>query len=164
MCKFFNSYEDSLYLGVCKVAKYVRNFVVFWKILHSWQKFYTTAGRGGRDKFQIWIRGDLGTFWSDFRMRNHSVFSRSNWVSKNHNGVLLSVVSTWLLLLLSSNRLISNLDPPPSCHPPPLLYTKIVRNLLCNRAVSDDFLFSLDALTMFSFNVVFRFGVIHVIV
>ena len=40
---------------MCKLAKYVRNCVVFWKILHSWQKFYTTAGRGGRDKFQVWL-------------------------------------------------------------------------------------------------------------
>ena len=23
--------------------------------LHSWQKFYTTAGRDGRDKFQVWL-------------------------------------------------------------------------------------------------------------
>ena len=39
---------------MCKLAKYVRNCVVFWKNLHSWQKFYTTAGRDGRDKFQVW--------------------------------------------------------------------------------------------------------------
>ena len=26
------------------------------KNLHSWQKFYTTAGRSGRDKFQLWSR------------------------------------------------------------------------------------------------------------
>ena len=50
MCKYFNSYEESLQLGVCKLAKYVRNCVVFWNNLHSWQKFYTTAGRG---KFQV---------------------------------------------------------------------------------------------------------------
>jgi len=57
MCKFFNSYEESLHWGVCKLAKYVRNCVVFWKNLHSWQKFYTTAGRDGRDKFQVcWRR------------------------------------------------------------------------------------------------------------
>ena len=48
-----NSYYESLHLGVCKLAKYVRNCVVFWKNLHSWQKFYTTAGRDGRDKFQV---------------------------------------------------------------------------------------------------------------
>ena len=39
MCKFFNSYEESLHLGECKLAEYVRNCVVFWKNLHSWQKF-----------------------------------------------------------------------------------------------------------------------------
>ena len=36
-----------------KLAKYVRNCVVFWENLHSWQKFYTTTGRGGGDKFQL---------------------------------------------------------------------------------------------------------------
>ena len=30
-----NSYYESLHLGVCKLAKYVRNCVVFWKNLHS---------------------------------------------------------------------------------------------------------------------------------
>ena len=34
-----------------KLAKYVRNCFVFWENLHSWQKFYMTAGR---DKFQVW--------------------------------------------------------------------------------------------------------------
>ena len=51
-----NSYYESLHLGVCKLAKYVRNCVVFWKKLHSSQKFYTTAGRSGRDKFQVWMK------------------------------------------------------------------------------------------------------------
>ena len=59
MCKFFNSYEESLHLYVCKLAKYVRNCVVFWKNLHSCQKFYRTAGRGGRDKFQVWKKAAL---------------------------------------------------------------------------------------------------------
>ena len=36
---------------VSKLAKYVRNCVVFWKNLNSWQKIYTTAGR---EKFQVW--------------------------------------------------------------------------------------------------------------
>ena len=35
---------------MCKLAKYVRNCVVFWKKLHSWQKFYTTA-----DRDKIWV-------------------------------------------------------------------------------------------------------------
>ena len=39
MCKFFNSYEESLHFGMCKLAKYIRNCVVFWKNLHSWQNF-----------------------------------------------------------------------------------------------------------------------------
>ena len=55
MCNFFNSCEESLHWGVWKFAKYVRNCVVFWKNLHSWKKFYTTAGRDGRDKFQVWV-------------------------------------------------------------------------------------------------------------
>ena len=36
MCRFFNSYEESLcvyvFMNVYKLAKYVRNCVVFWKI------------------------------------------------------------------------------------------------------------------------------------
>ena len=40
---------------MCKLVKWVRNCVVFWKNLHSWQKFYTTAGRDGRDKCQVCI-------------------------------------------------------------------------------------------------------------
>ena len=38
---------------MCKLVKWVRNCVVFSKNLHSWQKFYTTAGRDGRNKFQL---------------------------------------------------------------------------------------------------------------
>ena len=41
------------FMCVCKLAKYVRNYVVFWKNLHSRQKIYTIAGRDGRDKFQV---------------------------------------------------------------------------------------------------------------
>ena len=52
MCKFFISYEDTLHLGVCELAKYVRSWVVFWNNFHSWQKFYTAAGR---EKFQVSI-------------------------------------------------------------------------------------------------------------
>ena len=35
-------------------AKYAKKCVVFLKTLHSWQEFYMTAGRGGRNKFQVW--------------------------------------------------------------------------------------------------------------
>ena len=38
MCKFFNSYNESLDLGVCKFAKNIRNCVVFWTILHDRRK------------------------------------------------------------------------------------------------------------------------------
>ena len=51
---------------MCKLAKYVRNCVVFWKNLHSWPKFYTTAGRDSRDKFQVWSQCSL--FWSLLRL------------------------------------------------------------------------------------------------
>ena len=36
-------------------ANLARKRVVFWKNLHSCKNFYTTAGRDGRDKFQVWI-------------------------------------------------------------------------------------------------------------
>ena len=39
MCKFFNSYVESLHLGVCKLAKYVRNCVVSWKKFTQLTKF-----------------------------------------------------------------------------------------------------------------------------
>ena len=45
-------------LGVCKSTKHVRNYVVFWKNSHSGQKFYMTAGRSGRDKFQLWFTSE----------------------------------------------------------------------------------------------------------
>ena len=47
------------FMCVCKLAKYVRNYVVFWKNLHSWQNFYTNAGRDGRDKFQVCIYASM---------------------------------------------------------------------------------------------------------
>ena len=36
-------------------AYHARNHVVFWENLHSWQKFYTTAGRDGHDKYQVCV-------------------------------------------------------------------------------------------------------------
>ena len=53
---------------MCKLVKWVRNCVVFWKNLHSWQKFYTTAGRDGRDgrdKFQVCAH--LSMKWQQLR-------------------------------------------------------------------------------------------------
>ena len=51
ICKFFDNYEESLHLGVCKLEKYVRSCVVFWK------KFtlLTKILHGGRDKFHVWV-------------------------------------------------------------------------------------------------------------
>ena len=34
----------------------------FRENLHSWHKFYTTAGRDGRDKSQLWFRGVCSSF------------------------------------------------------------------------------------------------------
>ena len=46
----FNSFSViSDLLGV-NLVLFARKSAVFWKKLHSWQKFYTTAGR---DKFQV---------------------------------------------------------------------------------------------------------------
>ena len=50
-----NSYGESLHLGVCKLAKYVRKCIVFWRKKHSRRTFYTTVSRDGRNKFQVWI-------------------------------------------------------------------------------------------------------------
>ena len=51
---------------MCKLAKHVRNCVVFWKNLHCWQKFYTIAGCDGRDKIQVWsfYLNGLPRIWS----------------------------------------------------------------------------------------------------
>ena len=76
-----NSYYESLHLGVCKLAKYVRNCVVFWKNLHSWQKFYTTADRGSRDKFQVWIC--LACQCGSIILSSGFGQDRKNWVTWN---------------------------------------------------------------------------------
>ena len=39
MCKLFKSYEENLHLGVCKLAKYVRNCVVSAKIYTADKNF-----------------------------------------------------------------------------------------------------------------------------
>ena len=36
-------------------VNHARNCVVIRENLHSWHKFYMTAGRDGRDKSQLWI-------------------------------------------------------------------------------------------------------------
>ena len=41
MCKFFNSYEESLHVVVCKLAKYVRTCVVFWRKKYTADKHLT---------------------------------------------------------------------------------------------------------------------------
>ena len=33
--------------------------MVFQENLHSWDKFYTTTGRDGRDKSQLWVLGSI---------------------------------------------------------------------------------------------------------
>ena len=41
------------------LGNYARNCVVFQENLHSWHKFYTTAGRYGRDKSHLWQEVDF---------------------------------------------------------------------------------------------------------
>ena len=36
------------------IRKFCKKLRCFRKNLHSWKYFYTTAGRDGRDKFQVW--------------------------------------------------------------------------------------------------------------
>ena len=58
----------------CKKKRY------FLENLHSWHKFYTTAGRDGRDKSQLWP--DLGHSWLiDVLMSASSEHSRANVVT-----------------------------------------------------------------------------------
>ena len=62
-----------------KLAKYVRNCVVFWENLHSWQKFYTTPGRDGRDKFQVCP----GSINKGFLLTASKVTANSFWAWTN---------------------------------------------------------------------------------
>ena len=39
----------------CTAKQILQENVVFWKNLHSWHKFYMTAGRDGRDKSQLCV-------------------------------------------------------------------------------------------------------------
>ena len=91
MWKFLNRYEESLPLAVYKLAKYVRNCVVFWKNLHSWQKFYTTAGRDGRDKSQLCDQDGYDHDENDdqdgYEKDDHEVLCGSN-------GSLMSAISS----------------------------------------------------------------------
>ena len=43
-------------------ANYARNCVVFRGNLHSWHKFYTTAGCDGRDKSQLWTYSQCANY------------------------------------------------------------------------------------------------------
>ena len=94
-----------------KLAKYVRNCVVFWENLHSWQKFYTTADRDSRDKFQVCLRGgrwswevggDLGKIgvrgdsaghWADGTTAWKMLFTASFFVAKSTFDCLKNVPS-----------------------------------------------------------------------
>ena len=107
MCKFFNSCEESLHVDVCKLAKYVRNCVVFWKNLHSWQKFYTTADHRGRGKFQVWDQPI--TF--DLTSSASSSLSNAHW-KKHHHPQSIDLVRIIMLcqLELFPSHLPSNFD------------------------------------------------------
>ena len=59
MCEILTVSEKAA-LGVRNITKHIgsgytsmQKCVVFLKYLHNWQEFYTTAGRNGRDKFQV---------------------------------------------------------------------------------------------------------------
>ena len=51
MCKI-STVKSHLACTFTKIMQ--ENELFFWKNLHSWHKFYTTAGRDGRDKSQLW--------------------------------------------------------------------------------------------------------------
>ena len=81
------------FMCVCKLAKYVRNYVVFWKNLHSRQKIYTTAGRDGRDKFQVCMlirnninnSSNLENLFKHSRDRHLALVTKHNLVSVDPN-------------------------------------------------------------------------------
>ena len=56
-CVNFQQFQCKITLGVCKSftsTKIMQESTFFFrKNLHSWDKFYTTAGRDGRDKSQL---------------------------------------------------------------------------------------------------------------
>ena len=62
-----------------KFCKEMRCFLE--KKLHSWQKFYTTTGRDGRDKFQVWVLIHLGK--ASLLCRNDLI--TAEWLFLQHN-------------------------------------------------------------------------------
>ena len=67
-------------------ANFARKCIVFWKKLHRW-KIYTTAGRDGRDKFQVWewLRKEAeGKRKCEKIMRE--TFGKKNYITKNKVG------------------------------------------------------------------------------
>ena len=90
------TFMKKIYIKVWKLAKYERNCVFFWKNLHSWQNFYTTAGRDGRDKFQVWVQWKAKTHLR--RQEN------CKWLLVfNHDHHFI-----WLIWNFSGNRLWSS--------------------------------------------------------
>ena len=61
----------------CSSTNFVRNRVVFWENLHSWHKFYTTAGRDGRDKSQLCCRHVLDNFFFILRRQRSNLSYRN---------------------------------------------------------------------------------------
>ena len=70
---------------------YARKCAVFWQNLHSWQKFYTTAGRDGRDKSQLCDQDGYDHDENDdqdgYEKDDHEVLCGSN-------GSLMSAISS----------------------------------------------------------------------
>ena len=63
MYRFFNRFEKSFSLGVCKVIEFASKCVAFWKNLHTWQKFYTTAIQ--------WRSRQISTLTTSFSKSHH---------------------------------------------------------------------------------------------
>ena len=62
--------------------------VVFWGNLHSWQKMFTTAGRDGRDKFQLWLNcSQIRVYYDTVRLiRSLHVATSPNHLTKQRQG------------------------------------------------------------------------------
>ena len=101
MCKLFDSYEENLHLGVCKLAKYVRNCVVFWKNYTADKNFTRPpVTHGGRDKFQVWSQ-------ISFNLRSN-IFSGITCIS-SRSSPFISPTTSWLSGSVYDRQVLSNL-------------------------------------------------------
>ena len=81
----------------------MRNCVVFHENLHRWNNFYTTAGRDGRDKSQLWW--SPGSDFSLFIMQDRHVqtVSQCSFTGKGHLALTLAPLIVWNLFKADSN-------------------------------------------------------------